>query len=52
MGGSAFYNCAALTSVTIPDSVTSIGPFAFCNCAALTSITIGTASPPSANTPS
>ncbi|MDA7502565.1 leucine-rich repeat protein [Akkermansiaceae bacterium] len=36
----AFYQCANLTRITIPDSVTSIGNFAFENCASLTSITI------------
>ena len=36
----AFYNCSMLTSVTIPDSVTSIGGFAFYGCAGLASVTI------------
>ena len=32
----AFYNCTSLTSITIPDSVTSIGWGAFYNCNSLT----------------
>ena len=38
---SAFYGCTGLTSVTIPNSVTSIGRSAFEGCTGLTSITIG-----------
>ena len=37
----AFYGCSGLTSVTIGDSVTSIGSSAFYGCSSLTSVTIG-----------
>lgn len=36
----AFENCTGLTSITIPNSVTSIGAYAFDACKGLTSITI------------
>jgi len=38
----AFASCTGLTSVTIPNSVISIGRYAFEECTGLTSITIGT----------
>ncbi|MBQ3130837.1 MAG: leucine-rich repeat domain-containing protein [Bacteroidaceae bacterium] len=37
---SAFYGCSGLTSVTIPNSVTSIGAMAFYGCTGLTSVAI------------
>ena len=37
----AFQGCRNLTSITIPDNVTSIGHYAFSGCSSLTSITIG-----------
>ena len=37
---SAFSHCSRLTSITIPDSVTSIGSFAFFGCSSLTSVVI------------
>ena len=36
----AFYNCSGLTSITIPEGVTSIGEMAFYDCSSLTSVTI------------
>ena len=32
IGGSAFYDCDALTSITLPEGLTSIGDYAFYNC--------------------
>ena len=40
IGDYAFYKCGSLTSITIPDSVTSIGSNAFWGCYFLTSVTI------------
>ena len=41
IGSNAFYNCDSLTSVVIPNSVTSIGNYAFYGCSSLTSVVIG-----------
>ena len=38
--GAAFSGCSSLTSVTIPNSVTSIGYWAFSGCSSLKSVTI------------
>ena len=40
IGNAAFYECFALTAITIPESVTSIGESAFFECVALTAITL------------
>ncbi len=40
IAGGTFKDCSSLTSVTIPNGVTSIGKYAFSGCSALTSITI------------
>ncbi len=40
LGDSAFSDCNSLTSIEIPDSVTSIGKYAFYDCRSLTSIEI------------
>ena len=40
IGNEAFCYCSGLTSVTIPEGVTSIGNEAFCYCSGLTSVTI------------
>ena len=41
IGGSAFFDCRSLTSVTIPNSVTTISNGAFDYCMGMTSCTIG-----------
>ncbi len=40
IASSAFLGCSSLTSITIPESVTSIGGWAFYGCSSLTSITL------------
>ena len=40
IGSEAFYNCAGLTNITLPNNVTNIGNFAFSGCTGLTNITI------------
>ena len=40
IGNQAFYGCASLRSVIIPDSVTNIGNMAFSDCKSLQSVTI------------
>jgi len=41
VGDYAFINCTALTSVTIPNSVTSLNGSVFSRCSSLSSVTIG-----------
>ena len=36
----AFYNCSSLTSITLPDTITSIDGYTFSGCSSLTSITL------------
>ena len=40
IAGGAFHGCSSVTSVTIGNSVTSIGDYAFSTCSSLTSVTI------------
>ena len=35
IGEMAFYNCQGLTSITLPNAVTTIGDYAFCDCISL-----------------
>ena len=40
IGEKAFYDCSRLTSLTLPDGITSIGSRAFYGCSGLTSLTL------------
>ena len=40
IGQYAFYNCTNLTSITLPEGLTTIGDWTFYNCTSLTSITL------------
>ena len=40
IGDSAFYGCANITSLTIPNGIKTIGKQAFANCSAMTSVSI------------
>jgi hypothetical protein len=46
----AFRNCTALTSITLPASVVSIGSYAFNGCSELTTVTILNGTPPELGT--
>jgi len=37
----AFFDCATLNTVTVPDGVTSLGEYGFCGCTSLTRATVG-----------
>ena len=39
--GGTFYECTSLTSITIPNSVTTIGEYAFYGCSSLSTVSIG-----------
>ena len=41
IGANAFLNCAALTSATLPSSITNVGARAFSGCTNLTSVLLG-----------
>lgn len=43
IGSMAFYNCANLQSVSLPDTLQSIGSYAFKSCTALTALTLPSA---------
>ena len=46
IGQSAFLKCSSLSSITLPESLTSIEGFAFAECTSLSSIFINAATPP------
>lgn len=47
IGNSAFEDCTELTSVTIPNTVTSIGSYAFYECIELVEVVVNPVTPPS-----
>ena len=47
MGGICFASCSSLTSITIPNSVTSLGDYCFNGCSSLTAIYMLPSTPPS-----
>ncbi|MBE5926927.1 MAG: leucine-rich repeat domain-containing protein, partial [Lachnospiraceae bacterium] len=40
IGREIFYNCKALSSITIPEGVTGVGSYAFCDCSSLKTIIV------------
>ena len=45
MGDETFKDCTALSSISIPESVTTIGNSAFSGCQTLTSVLVGNSNP-------
>ena len=40
IGSEAFYNCAGITGITVPESISNIGRYAFINCSGLSNINV------------